>query len=255
MTDDLLVHHVELSLLRNEPFYIMMVQDGELLGTPEHPAPEGAIACRAVLAPATVFESRAAEYGIDPDSPGGWDDLLHLVIAPKGEEDRDVAAELADPDHLFNAPTIEHARKAKMARIRKAMGTRKLRGVPGVSEHRLLAQDATRIAESDAEDPLEFIKRTAPMSPEHIAVKQEFVRRHRHKVKARRLGLDPDRAYSEKELEQHAKRRAAKAAKKVDQQPQRETPDQLATRLLGAPLDDVQADRLPPRSGTPSKDL
>lgn len=251
MSEDILVHHVELSYLRDIPHYVAVVGDGFVSGDNGEQFP----AFRAKVMPADVFESRAAEYGIDPDSPGGWDDILHLVLAPQGEDDRTVEQELDDPDHLWNAPTVEHARRTKMARVRKAMGAGKLRGVTGVSEHRLLLNEATRIQESDAEDPLEFIKRTAPMSREHIAVKQEFVRRHRHKAKARRLGLDPDRAYSEKELEQHAKRQAAKAAKAVDQQPQRETPDQLAIRLLGAPLDDARGDRMPPRVGTPSKDL
>jgi hypothetical protein len=208
------------------------------------------LALTAAMMPTDVFESRAAEYGIDPESPDGWDDLLHLVFAPKGPQPS-IEAQLADPDHLFNAPTIEHARQVKMRQIRKAMGTRRLRGVLGVSEHRALIDEATRIAHSDAEDPLEFIKRTAPMSPEHIVVKAENIRRIRHQYKARRLGLDPHRAYTPEELEQHAKRRAMKK----DQAPTRESADKLAIRLLGAPMGDPRSDRLPPRPGTPSKFL
>lgn len=241
--DDILVHHVELSYIGNEPHYVAVIGDGVMEDDPSVPA------FRGQLLPADVFESRAAQYGIDPDSEGGWDDILHLVLAPQGEENRSIEEELNDPDHLYNAPTIEHARKAKLRKIRKAMGTRRLRGVVGVSEHRITINEARQITHSDAEDPLEFIKRTAPMSREHIVVKQEHIRRIRINFKARRLGLDPNRAYSEEELEQHAKRRAMK------KEPTRESAEKLAVRLLGAPLDDVRSDRLPPRPGTPSKFL
>lgn len=247
MTDDILVHHAELSYVDGEPHYVVAVQEGELYG---ENIPEGAVALTCHLLPADIFESRAAEYGIDPTTDEGWEDILHMVFVPVSDS-RAIPEKIEDPDFLYNAPTIEHARKAHLRTIRKALGSRKLRGVPGVSEHRLLINEATRIAHSDAEDPIEFIKRTAPMSEEHIRVKQEYVRRHRHKVKARRLGLDPNRAYSPAELEQHAKRRAMKK----DQAPTRESAEKLAIRLLGAPLDDVRGDRLPPRPGTPSKFL
>jgi hypothetical protein len=242
MTDDLLVHHVELSHLKNETFYVITLGDGVMDDDPAIPA------LRVELGPTDMFESRAAEYGIDPDSEGGWDDILHLVLAPQGDVGP-IDEQMAHPDHLFNAPTIEHAREAKLRQIRKAMGTRKLRGVTGVSEHRVLVNEATRMMTSEAEDPIEFIKRTAPMSREHMIVKQEFVRRHRNLVRVRRLGLDPGRAYTPVELEQHEKRRAMK------KDPARESPDQLAVRLLGTSMDDIRGDRLPPRFGTPSKFL
>jgi len=245
MADDIFIHHAEMSLVGGEPHYVVAVQEGELYGDD---IPEGAVALTCHLLPADIFESRAAEYGIDPETPGGWDDILHIVFAPV-QDSRTISEQLADPDHLYNAPTTEHARKAKLLQVRKAMGARKLRGVLGVSEHRLLINEATRIEESDAEDPIEFIKRTAPMSHEHIRVKQEYVRRTRITSKARRLGLDPNRAYTPEELEQHEKRRAMK------KEPQRESADKLAIRLLGAPMDDVRGDRLPPRFGSPSKYL
>lgn len=245
MSDDLLVHHAELSYLRDEAHYLVVLGVGELLGDD---LPEGAVALTAGLVAAEVFETRAAEYGIDPESKNGWDDLLHLVLGPQNIT-KDIENELSDPDHLFNAPTIAHARNAALGRIREAMGGRRLRGVSGVSEHQLQINEATRIAHSDAEDPLEFIKRTAPMSPDHIAVKAENVRRIRNQFKARRLGLDINRAYSPQELEQHEKTRAMKKA------PARESADALAIRLLGAPLSEERSDRLPPRLGSPSKFL
>lgn len=242
VSDDLVVHHVELSTVNSDPLYVATLGVGSMLDDPTIPA------LKVEIMPTDVFESRAAEYDIDPESDGGWDDLFHLVFAPPGEVDS-VATQLVDPDHLFNAPTIEHARKAKMRKIRKAMGARKLYGATGVSEHRILVGEATRMLTSEAEDPLEFIKRTAPMSMEHIAVKAENIRRIRHQFKARRLGLDPHRAYTPAELEAHAKKRAMKKA------PTRESADALAIRLLGAPLDDTRGDRLPPRFGSPSKYL
>lgn len=242
ISDDLVVHHVELSTVSSDMFYVATLGVGSMLDDPTIPA------LKAEIMPTDVFESRAAEYGIDPESDGGWDDIFHLVFAPPGEAGA-IEAQLNDPDHLFNAPTIEHARKAKMRKIRKVMGVRKLRGELGVSDHRILVGEATRMLTSEAEDPLEFIKRTAPMSAEHIAVKAENIRRIRHQFKTRRLGLDPNRAYSPAELEAHAKKRAMK------KNPTRESADQLAVRLLGAPLGEARSDRLPPRFGAPSKYL
>lgn len=243
-TDDLLIYHVELSDFSNGPHYVVVAGDGEI-----EDAPGEAIALRGKMMPSDVFESVAAQYDIDPEAPGGWDELLLLVLGPAGEEDRSVEQELDDPNHIYNAPSVAHAREARLGRARKALGTRKLRGVPGVSEHKLLANEAVRIAESSAEDPLEFIKRTAPMSPEHIAVKREHMRRARIQIRARRLGLDPSRGYTPQELERHEKIRAMK------KEPVRETADQLAIKLLGAPLDHTDDDRLPPRNGQPSKYL
>lgn len=240
--DDLLVHHVELSHVKNDTLFVVTLGVGVMEDDPTVPA------LSVSVNPSDIFESRAAEYGIDPESEGGWDDILHLVLAPQGH-DMSISEQLEDPDHLFNAPTIEHARKVRMRQIRKAMGTRKLRGVPGVSDHRVLVNEATRLLESDAEDPLEFIKRVAPMSMEHIAVKAENVRRIRHQFKVRRLGLNPHQAYTPEELERREKLRS------VRRDPIRESADSLAVRLLGAPLDDTRGDRLPPRFGSPSKFL
>lgn len=243
--DDLLIHHVEVSEYQGGQLHVITMGDGFMHDDPTSPA------LRAVIGPTDVFESRAAEYGIDPESEGGWDEILHIVLAPQGDVGS-VEQYMADPDHLFNAPTIEHARRAHMRRIRKAMGTRKLRGVIGDSEHKITVDEATRLTTSATEDPIEFLKRTAPMSGEHIAVKAENIRRIRHSYKMRRLGLNPNRAYTPAELDAHAKTRAMK----LSQAPVRESADTLAVRLLGAPLDSPRSpDRLPPRLGTPSKYL
>lgn len=244
ISDDLVIHHVELSAAGSAQIYVATLGVGALLDDPTVPA------LRAEIMETDVFESRAAEYGIDPNSDGGWDDILHLVFASH-DEGTGIATQLTDPDHLFNAPSVEHARRVEMRRIRKAMGARTLRGEPGISDHRILVGEATRLLTSEAEDPIEFIKRTAPMSAEHIAVKAENIRRIRHQFKARRLGLNPNRAYTPEELDAHAKRRAVR----LNQAPVRESADQLATRLLGAPLGEARSDRLPPRAGTLSKYL
>lgn len=234
-SDDLVVHHVDMLQLRDKQLYVASV---------EHEKFDDFIGLTARIIPTGAFETHAAIYDIDTDTEDGWDDLLHLMFGPQ-DEPGPIEEELANPDHWLNAPTIEHARKAKVRKVRAAMGQRRLLGMPGHSEHRLAIREAKNVVSSDAEDPLEFIKRTAPMSPEHIAVKQEFVRRKRHLARARRAGLGVNDLVG-----------PGQPRRGLDDQAQaRESPEQLARRWLGRPLDEVSETRLPPRLGPPSKRL
>jgi len=228
---------VDLVRIRQDELYVAAVEQQKF---------EDFVGLRGMLLPVDVFESRAAEYDIDPDSPTGWDDLFHMVLGPPGD-DRPVEEMAEDPNHLYNAPSIERAREAKLGRIRQAMGARKLRGLPGASPHRLKLGGAVALGDSGAEDPLEFIKRTAPMSRAHIAVKQEYVRRNRTLIRARRAGRNPEAMVDPNAPEEKAVRDM-----KLHR---RETPEQLAQRLLGAPLDRERETAMPPRLGTPSKYL
>jgi len=231
----------------NIPHYVVTIEDPRYVIDAE----KGIFGVRASIMPADIFESRAAEYGIDVNAEGGWDEVFEMVFGDIEHADKSVAAELADPDHLYNAPTVEHARKVRVTRLRKKRGAGKLRGTTGIAETKVLADDALGLAHSGTEDPLEFIKRTAPMSREHIRVKQEFVRRHRNVVRARRQGLNPrdltDPTKATTQAEQVTRREALAQ--------QRETADELARRLLGGGLDDIAEISLPPREGVPSKDL
>jgi hypothetical protein len=214
---DITVHHVELSILAGRQVYVSTV---------EMPRPEGAELPNIIvrITPADTFESLAAEYQIDPDSPGGWDDLLELLFYGRtlGASAED---ELADPDGLFNAPTVEHARKAKLAKIRKHRGKGRLRGAPGRSEHRGILGNALGLEHSAEEDPLEFIKRTAPMSREHIKIKAAYTHHQRNQVRARRAGANNARQMLTEE-QQADGRRDMKLWR-------RESPEELRERLFG----------------------
>ena len=253
MADEILVHHAELSLRGDEPFYVISIEDERR---------EDFVGLRGHIMPADTFESRAAEYELDPESPTFWDDVFQITLFNKTNHDT-IEDHLADPDHLFNAPTVAHARAAALGRARKYLGKRRLRGLPGHSEHRLMMARATSLMTSEDEDPLEFIKRTAPMSPEHMYVKREFVRRQRDRVRMRREKLDADN----------------ERVRDMRLRPRREGPEQLAQRLLGhvpeywtddglsdeqrearfdftaRDVNDIPRNRLPPREGAPSKYL
>lgn len=217
---NILVHHVELSTIVGQPVYVATVEvqgDHEL----------GADGLEVRLIPHDVFEGRAGEYGIDPGSKTGWRDLLDLVFYG----DRLGGDQLADPDHLLNAPTIAHARKARLGRIKTMRGRGKLTGATGVSEHRGLLQNALGVANSGVEDPLEFIKRTAPMSRPHLRVRAEFTRRRRNHIRAARAGrntrdLLPDDVTA-------ADVQARTDMTLADLHEGRESAAELAVRLLG----------------------
>lgn len=241
------VEHVELSLQDDRHMYVMTV----------HSIVDGVEERRIHFMEHDIFESRAAEYDIDPEAPGGWDDLFDMVITGSyihGSADQ----QLVDPNFLLNAPTVAHARKTELAKIRKARGNGTLRGATGHAETRGLSMTARGIDNSGDEDPLEFVKRTAPMSREHIRVKQEYTRRRRNVIRTRNAGRHPLELSDVSDADAQVRRDMA-----LNRVPPRETPHQLAARLLGDPVEaPVDSDtgetiqsHLPPREGPPSKDL
>lgn len=236
---NILVHHMELSVARGSEerrVYVATIQQGTVTNDDGDDLPDLA----AGVIPFEAFEARAAEYDIDTNSETGWDDLFHLFFAP---DPQPLEEEVNDPNFLFNAPTIAHARDAKLGRIRTHLGGQ-LRGVTGISEHRLLRNDATRITNSGADDPLEFIKQTAPMSAEHIQVRREFTRRRRNIFRTRRSGRHP---ILMTDLDEVSRRAVLDMSLN-----RRESAEDLAKRLLGGPLVEV---KVPAREGPPSKHL
>lgn len=229
---DILIHHVELSVVKEELLYFITMERERL---------DDFVGLTAIVAPAEAFETRAAEYGVNTNSKTGWDDLFHLFFVP---DPRSLDDEMGDPDFLFNAPSIAHARDAKLGRIREQLAGRKLRGVTGESPHRMLVGDAVPLTNSGPEDPLGFIKRTAPMSRDHIAVKQEFVRRQRNIIRTKRAGRHPTLMTDLADASQQAVRDMSLH--------RRESAEELAKKLLGGPL--VEA-KVPPRIGELSKYL
>jgi hypothetical protein len=217
---DITIHHVELSVLDQVPVYV---------ATTEFVHDDGSVDLMPVIMPTTTFESMAAEYDVSPNTAKGWADLLALVFGDIHHR-QTVEDQIADPDALWNAPSVAHARKAKLAAVKARLGKGKLTGRPGASTERATLNEAAPVENSDTEDPIEFIKRTAPMSASHIKVKREHTRRVRNHVRARRRGGNPVQLVDVE---------AATEQATTDMQiPERETADQLATRLLGQPLDD-----------------
>lgn len=228
------IEHVELSTLGGTQVYVLTLNLTH---------DDGRTETMARVTPVDTFESRAAEYGIDPSTAAGWDDLMHLVIYERYLE-QSGEDQLADPEHLFNAPTVADARRAALKAVKTRRGKGRLTGKRGNSRH-LAATigEATALTNSGAVDPLEFIKATAPMDADHMRVKQEFTRRRRNALRAARAGrntvelVDLDAATEQ-------------AARDTRGMPDRESAEALADRLLGGPPTD---DRRPPRPPRPAR--
>ena len=215
---DITVHNAELSVIGQTEVFVLTLELTQKDGSTDHIG---------WVLPSEVFESRAAEYGLDPVND--WDQLLALVLY-ENHLGQDPEALLADPDHLFNAPTVAHARKAQLAKIKKWRGTGKIRGLTGPPANRGTLENATALASSgDDIDPLQFIKDNAPISAERIAVRTEYTRRRRNLMRARRAGrntvdlVDLDAASNQAAADTH---RAARPARR------HLTGEQLAARLL-----------------------
>jgi hypothetical protein len=215
---DITVHNVELSVLGKHQVFVMSLEITNGDGPDQH------LAC---IAPTDVFETRAAEYDIDMSTDKGWDDVLHVVFYERYLDD-DPDEQLADPDNLFNAPTVAEARKALLNRVKTRRGAGKLRGSVGEPiTHRSILNNATMLTRtSDTDDPIQFIKNTAPMSNDHIMVKKEFTRRRRNGIRARRRGRNT-REMIDESTEQ------ARRDMKMDRNFGRESAEELADQLLG----------------------
>jgi len=223
---DVVVHHVELSLWNGVPVFVSTIEMPRRINDP--PLAEGELPLAEIrVTPTELFESLAVEYDIDPDAPGGWDELLEIwaYAYRLGESSEE---QLADPDFLINAPTGAHARKARLRKIRKFRGAGRLRGLPGRSERRLLLGDAQGLENSAEEDPIEFIRRTAPMSRPHMRVKAAHVHRERMKMRALRAG----RQSAAQGVYEHEEGQAPRRDMRLYQ---RETPEELEAMLLGHP--------------------
>jgi hypothetical protein len=260
MSTDIVIHHVELSVgPGDQPIYVVSVEEPRFEGGP------GEIGLRVEVMPTDIFETRAAEYAIDMPTSDGWDQVLDLVFGGSTAPNS-----MDDPGHLYNAATIADARKARLEAVRAGAKGRRVQGVPGLTETKGLLGDARGVQDSGAEDPVEFIKRTAPMSAEHIKVKQEFTRRRRNLIRARKAGRRLTELGDLAEIDEQVR-------SDMNLPPPRETAGELARRLLGElppewtgynqseeearrsaayrDENDILRNRMPPRLSSPSKSL
>lgn len=103
--------------------------------------------------PTDTLEWRAAEYGIDPKDTAT---LLDIVLAEPHLTD----ADFAPGTHLYEAPDIETARRAHVARCAAVKWRH-------------------RIASRGAASPCQRIVQESPMDAEVIALKRELVSQNR----------------------------------------------------------------------------
>lgn len=132
--------------------------------------------------PEETFEWRIAEYGFDP---ADQDTLLEVVLYEPwlDEQTRD-----PHKTHIAADPAV--AREHLLERVRRHKGPGRLRGRRGLAAN-LNALPHPVAVDSEADDPVEVIKREMVLSEPHIAVKRENVGRARegHRVAQREQRL------------------------------------------------------------------
>lgn len=121
--------------------------------------------------PEETFEWRVAEYGFDPVDQ---DTLLEVVLYEPYLDQQALDPTL---NHVA-APSRAAARDHLLEHVRRRKGPGRLRGRRGVTPD-LNALPHPVVVDSAAEDPTETIKREMVLSPEHVAVKREYVELNR----------------------------------------------------------------------------
>lgn len=125
---------------------------------PETPEEVGYVEQSGHCFPKDIFEWRAAEYDIDPSD---MDTLLDIVLA----EPFLTEADYSEGETLRDAPTLEEARQAHVARC---------------SQGKLRGRVTTRGKISQPGGLLYRIKTESFMDPEALSLKREFVDRERN---------------------------------------------------------------------------
>ena len=195
---DIVIHQVDIVDRDDQELFVMSVE--YLQGEEPHRV--------AMIRPVDVFETRVAEYDLDPDD---IETILEVIFYEMfltiDEEDKSKT--------LHIAPTKEIARKEYMRRIRKMCDNGKLIGVTGNSPYAPTTPVDVVVASSGTEDPVEFLKRELVMSPEHIAVKRAYVN-----------------AIVAETRKQHKQREQIRAARRLGGRRRRESPQELRQQLI-----------------------
>lgn len=236
---DVVIHNVELSAFSGAQVFVLTLEylnpDGSAYYT--DPVTGDPVFATSVI-PTEAFESRAAEYGIDPDTE--WEELLELMFyarfLPEGDDP-------TDPDGLWLAPTVSHARQHRRKRIRAVRGRGQVRGVVGEPPGRAIITEALMLTRTeDADHPLEFLREHTPFSAEHIRVKATYVHQRRSEIRAE---LDGRSSVAELTRLSDDSGDRARRRPRIGQ---REPAEVLARRLLGpGAVDDIESAREIPR--------
>jgi hypothetical protein len=172
--------------------------------------------------PTDTFESRAADYGLDPATE--WNQLVDLVFYERFIPDR---GDGPDPDGLWLAPTVQHARKHRQKLIKAIRGKGRVRGIVGEPPGRVIINEALMLARTEAaDDPLEFLRENAPISADHMRVKAQHTHRRRNQARADAAGRS---SVELADLDAPARTMAARRSRVGA----RESAEVLARRLLG----------------------
>jgi hypothetical protein len=195
---DIVIHQVDIVDRNDQELFVMSVE--YLQGEEPHRV--------AMIRPTDVFETRVAEYDLDPDD---IETILEVIFYEMfltiEEEDKSKT--------LHIAPTKEIARKEYMRRIRKMCDNGKLIGMTGNSPYVPTTPGDVVVASSGTEDPVEFLKRELVMSPEHISVKRAYVN-----------------AIVAETRKQHKQREQIRAARRLGGRRRRESPQELRQQLI-----------------------
>lgn len=195
---DIVIHQVDIVDKNDQEMFVMSV---EYL-TGENPQRV------LMIRPTDVFETRVAEYDLDPDD---IETILEVVfyemfLTIDGEDKSKT---------LHVAPTKAIARKEYMRRIREMCDNGKLIGMIGNSPYVPTTPGDVVVASSGTEDPVEFLRRELVMSPEHIAVKRAYVN-----------------AIVAETRKQHREREQVRAARRIGGRRRRESPQELKQQLI-----------------------
>lgn len=195
---DIILHHVDIVEQNDQELFVMSIEylEGE--------EPQRVVMIR----PTDVFETRVAEYDLDPnDTETIIEVIFYETFLSMEDEDKSKALHFAESKSV--------ARKEHLRRIRKMCDSGRVIGVSGVTQFIPTTSQDVIVASSGADDPLEFLKQELVMSPEHIAVKREYVN-----------------AIVKETRKAHREREQARAARRRGGRRQRESPQELRKQLF-----------------------
>jgi hypothetical protein len=203
---DIVIHQIDIVDRDDHEIFVMAVE--YLKGENPHRV--------VMIRPTDVFETRVAEYDLDPDDIETIIEVIfYEMFLTVEDEDKSKVLHVADTKAI--------ARKEYMRRIRKMCNNGRVIGVPGNSPYVPTTPGDVVVASSGDEDPVEFLKREIVMSPDHIAVKRAYVN-----------------AIVAETRKQHKQREQARAARRIGGRRRRESPQELKQQLISGGPDGSQ---------------
>lgn len=216
---DVVVHHCDLTVVGEQRFFALAVEyvrDGQVVADPDSGG-----TLHAHMVAEDALEMYLAMYQINPTTEG-IDEAVEIMLREPligwtPDEERTVGPAATDADT---------ARQHKRQRIDAHKGRGQLRGMSGRSPHRAVGPAHPVLADSGADDPLEFLKREVPVDPHMVLAKHTEIAQMRELVardRGRKQQLDA-------ELRDRTKRVASRPTGSAPSRPQPPTPTPGRTR-------------------------